>query len=475
MASTFPNALDTIPDAPVSQALGGSTPTHTEMHDLLRDAIVALQTTVGITDSEDANSLEHRLAAVVSSAPPHKRAVFLGDSIMADSFSVGGIWNDWGWLCWARRHLARKMKIDGADVLAAGGHTIAQCLSLQVPQVQAGVYSDAFVCVGVNSIASYTAISMIADKVAIIDALLDRVKTVWVLAIRAKGNAPALTVDENHKLTAFNRWLHDYGRQEARVRVIDPNQIYMDWATGFPRSIYLRDNTHDNQCSAAVFGKHVADLVGVTMPDQNYLCTTTFDAFDAVKNPRGNLLTNTAMTGSGGTKQNGALGTVPTGWTAARSAPGATYSATYSVDADTTGENPTLPGIVITVGATADGGQCNIYQDIDVTSLLAVGDKTYCECEIEWDAASSGVAAIALYSRIQTAAYSTLDETYDGYKNTTYGMRVVAPGKAVYRTEEMEILATTKWLRWSVVFYVQLSGSAAGTIKIRRPAMRKVV
>lgn len=47
MASTFPTALDTIPDAPVAPALGGSTPTHPELHDMLRDAIAALEATVG--------------------------------------------------------------------------------------------------------------------------------------------------------------------------------------------------------------------------------------------------------------------------------------------------------------------------------------------------------------------------------------------------------------------------------------------
>ena len=49
MSSTFPTSLDTIPDAPVAPALGGSTPKHSEMHDLLRDAIVALEVTVGTT------------------------------------------------------------------------------------------------------------------------------------------------------------------------------------------------------------------------------------------------------------------------------------------------------------------------------------------------------------------------------------------------------------------------------------------
>lgn len=63
MASIFPTALDTIPDAPISPVLGGSTPTHPEMHDMLRDAVVALETKVGVTDSADPASLTHRLSA----------------------------------------------------------------------------------------------------------------------------------------------------------------------------------------------------------------------------------------------------------------------------------------------------------------------------------------------------------------------------------------------------------------------------
>ncbi len=47
MASTFPTSLDTIPDAPTTEKLGESAPKHSEMHNLLRDAIAALEATVG--------------------------------------------------------------------------------------------------------------------------------------------------------------------------------------------------------------------------------------------------------------------------------------------------------------------------------------------------------------------------------------------------------------------------------------------
>lgn len=63
MASIFPTALDTIPDAPISPVLGGSTPTHPEMHDLLRDAIAAVEERIGVTDSNDTSTITNRLSA----------------------------------------------------------------------------------------------------------------------------------------------------------------------------------------------------------------------------------------------------------------------------------------------------------------------------------------------------------------------------------------------------------------------------
>lgn len=63
MASTFPTALDTIPNSPTTEKLGESAPKHSEMHNMLRDAIVAVETRVGITGSTDPASLTYRVSA----------------------------------------------------------------------------------------------------------------------------------------------------------------------------------------------------------------------------------------------------------------------------------------------------------------------------------------------------------------------------------------------------------------------------
>jgi hypothetical protein len=70
MASTFPNALDTIPDSPTIERLGVSIPTHPEMHDLLRDAIVALESHIGVSGSTDTVSVNGRLSNISDSLVP---------------------------------------------------------------------------------------------------------------------------------------------------------------------------------------------------------------------------------------------------------------------------------------------------------------------------------------------------------------------------------------------------------------------
>lgn len=62
MASNFPTSLDSIPDSPTTQTLGGSSPTHPEMHDKLRDAIAAVEARIGIIGSVDTSSVDYRLS-----------------------------------------------------------------------------------------------------------------------------------------------------------------------------------------------------------------------------------------------------------------------------------------------------------------------------------------------------------------------------------------------------------------------------
>ena len=101
MASTFPTALDTIPNSPTTEALGGSTPKHSEMHDALRDAIVAVETRIGVAGSTDPASLTYRLSAAgegsAVSALAAKATPVDADLVGLSDSAAGGVLKKLSW------------------------------------------------------------------------------------------------------------------------------------------------------------------------------------------------------------------------------------------------------------------------------------------------------------------------------------------------------------------------------------------
>ena len=64
MAINFPESLDTLTNPNSTDGL--SNPSHSEQHRNANDAIEALQTKVGIDGSEDTNSLDYKIADIIS-------------------------------------------------------------------------------------------------------------------------------------------------------------------------------------------------------------------------------------------------------------------------------------------------------------------------------------------------------------------------------------------------------------------------
>ena len=64
MAINFPDSLDTLSNPNGTDSL--SNPSHSQQHSNANDAIEALQLKVGIDNSQDANSIDYRLASLES-------------------------------------------------------------------------------------------------------------------------------------------------------------------------------------------------------------------------------------------------------------------------------------------------------------------------------------------------------------------------------------------------------------------------
>jgi hypothetical protein len=67
MATAYPTAIDTVPNAPPGNVpLGASAPRHTEVHQKIADLLNALQSTLGINPQGGAASVAQRLADIES-------------------------------------------------------------------------------------------------------------------------------------------------------------------------------------------------------------------------------------------------------------------------------------------------------------------------------------------------------------------------------------------------------------------------
>jgi hypothetical protein len=65
MATNFPNSLDALTNPNASDPL--SSPSHSQQHTNLNDAVEAIETKIGVNGSSDTNSLQYKIAELESS------------------------------------------------------------------------------------------------------------------------------------------------------------------------------------------------------------------------------------------------------------------------------------------------------------------------------------------------------------------------------------------------------------------------
>lgn len=73
MATNFPTGLDTFTNPTATDTLNSVTVPHATQHDNLNDAVLALETKVGINSSADTNSLDYKVAHLSPAAPGYAR------------------------------------------------------------------------------------------------------------------------------------------------------------------------------------------------------------------------------------------------------------------------------------------------------------------------------------------------------------------------------------------------------------------
>lgn len=128
------------------------------------------------------------------------------------------------------------------------------------------------------------------------------------------------------------------------------------------------------------------------LPSQtDWMCDDPSDVFDATHNPRGNLLGNGMLTGTGGSVPSGFTGTLADSWTGTKDASLTNITATLSKVAGTNSvwQQLALSG---TSGAT-DGAVTDLRRNFSL-SQLSPGDVLRSKCMVEIDGGFTGIRGV---------------------------------------------------------------------------------
>ncbi|WP_158671925.1 SGNH/GDSL hydrolase family protein [Bradyrhizobium guangdongense] len=400
-----------------------------------------------------------------------RKAGAIGDSLTADA--VGNGWTNWGWLAWARRYLNDRLDISTANVFAVGGATVSDVRTLQLPQALAANLDICFVMCGQNSLdgdpASTAAIW--ADLQAIYDELLQHGAFVPAILMRVHGSAAPQSADVVFQASALNRLIIEYARSRSSMLVIDLNPLYLDFATGQAISDFLRDGIHDNQPSAKAGGRVIADGVSAAIPAFDDRFSVLGDTYDAVKNPRGNLLANGLLSGTGGGVANGASGTVAASWSLQRNAnSGASAAGSKQAVAGYTN----LEAQRITIGGTSDGTGLVLASE-DLITNVSEGDVLQAEMQASWNLSTADIIGIGLNLVYYNAGFGIVTQTWDGYFSPSNGALPSGSDSVIFKTEPLAVPSGVSHIFLAGAVQAPASGSPSGTIDFSRASVRKVI
>lgn len=321
----------------------------------------------------------------------------LGSTASNTFHNVSGI----GW--WAQTLSRGRVRFPIALNFAAAGTDSEQMLATQVPAAVASPAANVLILTSTNDRAArgWTAARTIAALNQSINALVTARKIVWVIAELPRGDSGFTAARLSTQQLAYHmqvrRWLlRCRERFGQNVYVIDayPRIANLASTTGDISILPVRqtyDGLHPNGAGACTIAQTwIADPFFNAMyggPDQlAWVATDTF----SVDNPRGNLLGNGLMTGTGGTVGAGMTGQVAAGWSTSAANLGSVTASWAKVT------TPTGDWQQVTLGGASGPSQTSINLTRNITfANVVAGDILDASAEFEIDAGSVGIGGVS--------------------------------------------------------------------------------
>lgn len=302
-----------------------------------------------------------------------------------------------------------------------------------------------------------------------------RVIAVPVLPRSSDGAGSQISTASARSFAAIAAWQARYCRDNVGMYLADPTMNIVDFSstTGFPipyttistgtavANGYTMDGLHPSPMGAKWVGAAIASVLVSIMPPVDTRMVSPWDYYDSANNPKGNLLSNGMLQAFTGGLANsfstirylGSAGTVTPTQASASLPNGSSYSK-QQLD-------------IATSTDTATG--YSFYQTIYAN--FAAGDNVYAECEVDTSITGGQWSNIGLNLSDQNMTVRTLQEQANfNYNGSVAGG---ASWSGVLRTPPITVQAGATQVQF--LLYLAIAGAGAtGTVKIGRPALRKL-
>jgi hypothetical protein len=319
-------------------------------------------------------------------------------------------------LSWLRFLTKQAFDADIANVNAAAGITSAQVLALMQAAPTVPTCGTVVVFCSTNDRNTITGDASIITLKAIEDLAISRGQVVVWVNETPRDGANVLTATQLKDHLNVVSWLSKRGSRpgvyvgDAFGAVVDPAS-----AAAAPLANRLADGLHQNGYGAHAIATALLPVFNDLFPARGMLCQSAADAYDATNNPRGVLNANPMMTGTAGTVTAPGAGAM-----SGNLASNYTATLTNGTGLTVTLSKVTSGGkdwqqIAITGTPTSAGSLVRIAATASIAASLSALDTIDQFCEIEVDAAQTGINAVQMeasltgVNRRDMAAYNATD------------------------------------------------------------------
>ena len=431
------------------------------------------------------------------------RVAALGDSQTAGNHSItpGSVYqtSSNGYLVMLSAILGNRLKWSQNDNYGVPGDRFVQ----MEPRVPALIASDVGTCFfhgGTNDalyIARYAStttaqiLSEMALSVASMLRSLDAIRKAGILVFlippqqrttAAWTSVFGLTTEQVPIARRITVAIRDAMIREARLRrdvvLADPTTSFVD-VTGGPRTSYTYDGTHYSGLGALAMAQAMAPIVATYIPPVYVPTVDLADVADAIF-PRGNLLSNGLMAGSGVAVSTAPLtGNTVNSWGAQQSGAGTPSSGTavLSVVTRPDGLGQGVRLVATNLVGTATTAYLGIGQTVTLPNdYLASGDILTGACAFSVASGSVGLKGVQVRISELNGSGSTVDIA--GPAIGAYALPL--SGVHVFETPQFPIRASggagarSVTLRLFAALDLMASGGASCDVTFWAPALRKI-